>query len=35
VADTVAPDAAEAAAYAAQFERYRRLYPALEPLREL
>lgn len=35
VADTIVPDAAETAAYARQFERYRHLYPALEPLREL
>ncbi len=35
VADTIAPEAAEAAAYATQFERYRRLYPSLESLREL
>ncbi len=35
VADTIAPDAAEAAAYARQVEQYRRLYPALAPLREL
>jgi xylulokinase len=35
VADTIALDSDAAAAYARQFERYRRLYPALEPLREL
>jgi xylulokinase len=35
VADTIAPDRDAAAAYARQVEQYRRLYPALAPLREL
>jgi sugar (pentulose or hexulose) kinase len=35
VAETVAPDAASAVAYRRQVEQYRRLYPALAPLREL
>jgi xylulokinase len=34
VTETVAPDAALAAAYRRQVEQYRRLYPALAPLRE-
>jgi sugar (pentulose or hexulose) kinase len=35
VAETIPPDSSAAAAYARQVEQYRRLYPALGPLREL